>query len=104
MTMCAACGRRKANRGTRGLCRPCWDDPEIRMDAPTKFWRADDLLDTWDELRREGYDVRQAAERIGVTFGALDKALCRAKRRGDPRAKRPHSECAPKRYRVGGIA
>jgi hypothetical protein len=61
----------------------------VRIDYPTQRWGADDMLDTWDELRREGYTVRQAAERMGVTFAALDKALCRGKRRGDPRARRP---------------
>jgi hypothetical protein len=64
-------------------------DPDVRIDYELSFMRADDMLDTWDELRREGYTVRQAAERMGVTFAALDKALCRGKRRGDPRARRP---------------
>lgn len=48
----------------------------------------DDTLDDWDFLRRQGYSVRDAADRLGMSHAALDKALCRAKAAGDPRAVR----------------
>jgi hypothetical protein len=95
--VCPACEYRHAppNSGMRGLCNTCYRDPDIRIDYETRIWNADDLLDTWDELRREGHTLRQAAERIGVTFAALEKAIARAAKRGDHRARRP-GQPAPK--------
>lgn len=85
---CPACNYRTIQRGCRGLCLTCHQDPEIRIDYETQFWRADDLLDAWDELRREGYTLTAAAERLGIKRDTLDTAIRRAGKRGDPRAKR----------------
>lgn len=37
-------------------------------------------------LRGQGYNKRQAAERLGMTFAAFDRAYCRARAAGDARA------------------
>lgn len=73
----------------RSLCRPCWrvrslagtlDDVER-----TKFTR-DELMAEWDVLRGEGHTKRQAAERLGISYERFDRAYCRARAAGDPRA------------------
>lgn len=89
---CPSCKYRRGRSANRGLCCACHRDVDIRMDYETKFWSSEDMLDTWDELRREGYSVRQASERMGVTLAALDQALYRGLLRGDPRARRPNSK------------
>lgn len=48
----------------------------------------EDMLNDWAMLRDDRYDVETAAPRLGVSFTALDRALCRAKKRGDPRGSR----------------
>ncbi len=50
---------------------------------------ADDVLDDWDDLRRQGYSIRDAATRLGMTTAALDQVITRGARKGDPRAQRP---------------
>jgi hypothetical protein len=73
----------------RGLCRMCWwyRDQDGTLDdvERVKFTR-DELMTEWDILRGEGYSKRQAAERIGVTYECFDRAYCRARAAGDPRA------------------
>lgn len=72
--------------GAHGLCHSC-SHRLYRPPAPTFRsgpWTRDALLDEWDFLRRQGFTLRQATGRIGITYAALDRALHRAK--GDPRA------------------
>jgi hypothetical protein len=38
----------------------------------------DEVMAEWALLRSEGYGKRQAAERLGMTFAAFDRALQRA--------------------------
>jgi hypothetical protein len=71
--MCGACYRR------------AWLDGTL-IDHPTAVRPADLLLEDYVQLRREGYTVRQIADRLGMTFAAVDRALHRARRRGDTRA------------------
>lgn len=87
--VCIHCHWRRPTAG-RGLCRACYADPTITINYPDRRGiPSADLLDDWDMLRRDGYTLRQAAERLGITYAALDQALVRAKRRRDPRAVRP---------------
>lgn len=72
--LCDGCRQRRAKNGT-----PM---------PPLTTWPADDLLTEWDLLRRQGHTMRQACDRLGVTYDALDQAIARAKRRGDTRAVR----------------
>jgi hypothetical protein len=83
---CTHCRWRHTGHGLRGLCAACWQNPTIRANYPRSTFAADELLDEWTLLRSEGHTLRQAAERLGITYAALDKALQRAKHRGDPRA------------------
>lgn len=41
-----------------------------------------DVLEDYEILAREGYTIRNAAERLGMTHKALDQALTRARRQG----------------------
>lgn len=50
---------------------------------------ADEVLDEWEMIREGGCsDVRIGAQRMGMSFSALDKALYRARQRGDRRGGR----------------
>ena len=85
---CARCHRRRPHKA-RGLCNACantaFQNGSLH-DYPRTTWSRDDLLDEWDMLRTEGYAVRQAADRLGISLSAFRKALERARRDGDPRA------------------
>lgn len=50
---------------------------------------AEDMLEEWSHLRASGTTVREAALRMGVSSSALDKALYRARLRGDERGNTP---------------
>ena len=59
------------------LCRSCWRAlaqpvPTVRVRRPIAH-----TVEDWEELRREGYTRAQAAERLGMTRAAFDKALAR---------------------------
>ena len=75
----------------RGLCEACHQRHRKRgtlSDFERRTRPADEVLEDWDFLRRQGYSIRDAAERMGMTHAALDRALCRAANRGDERARR----------------
>lgn len=69
----------------------CWDHLQA-TGGLTDYERInrsrDDLLDDYVVLRREGYDWRRCAERLGMTYLAFERAMCRARKAGDPRARR----------------
>jgi hypothetical protein len=71
----------------RGWLAPLWwdddriDDPTYEPRATTKanaHYRRDDLLAEWDHLRRGGVSMHAAAQQLGVTVNAIEKALERA--------------------------
>lgn len=73
----------------RGLCRGCWRDRAAAdtLDEVERTKRTrDDLMADWEILRGRGLTKRQAADRLGMTFSAFDRALQRARAAGDPRA------------------
>jgi hypothetical protein len=74
----------------RGLCDPCYHRAQYHgtlIDFERRTVARDELLDDWALLRSEGYTAVQAAPRLGMTPAALLKALDRARRDGDPRAR-----------------
>ena len=51
----------------------------------------EEVVEEWDLLRSQGVmTVAQAASRMGMTAEALDRALYRARKRGDTRANLVH--------------
>lgn len=99
MSTCLDCGRTTVNRylelpaavtaSGRGLCRRCYSRHERRgtlVDFPRTTRSRDELLDDWVLLREQGLDRRAAAARMGMTYSAFDRALVRARSKGDPRA------------------
>jgi hypothetical protein len=81
---------RYAEHGARGLCHACY----LRVrnagrldDYPRATWTRDELLDEWKFLRSTGVGVVEAAPRLGMTVDALTRALARARKDGDPRAR-----------------
>ena len=82
MSACVECKR--TPRLARGLCVKCYHHHRFAgtlIDFERQLRPADELLAEWDELRRDGYTRRNAAERIGVTIFALSKAIQRANRK-----------------------
>jgi hypothetical protein len=80
---------RHATHEGRGLCTPCYERANYRgrlADHPRRTWSRDDVMTEWDLLRRDGHTRAQAAERLGMTWAALDRAIWRARAAGDPRA------------------
>lgn len=72
------------SHASRGLCHPCYHRlaPDERLDYPRLNRSREDLVEDWELLRSEGYTKRQAAERLGMTFAAFDRAWHRARRAG----------------------
>lgn len=87
---CARCTNTRAIKG-RGLCEPCyvhnWKSGTLADFERTSRTR-DELLDDWEILRRQGFSMAHAADRLGITRKGLERAIDRARRDGDPRAKR----------------
>ncbi|WP_028930658.1 hypothetical protein [Pseudonocardia asaccharolytica] len=73
----------------RGLCLTCHrrltGTDELYDYGRTTYTR-DEVLDEWDQLRRDGVPRCEAARRIGISLDALDAHIYRARRDGDPRA------------------
>lgn len=76
----------------RGLCSPCYCK-ERRANRihlyPRSIRTADEVLDAWGLLLRRvrgAWTLAELAKEIGMKPDALDQALTRARRRGDPRA------------------
>jgi hypothetical protein len=88
---CAHCGRPgwKAARGLISTChKALWAAGQLG-DWPRVTFDADSLLDEWFELASnppEGVGKADIARRIGIKVATLDRALDRARLRGDPRA------------------
>lgn len=90
-TKCRECsatdpGPRKS--WARGLCARCYSRHQKRgtLDQFERLIRPRDyVLEDWLFLNEQGYNRAQAAERMGMTRGALDRAIARARRDGDPR-------------------
>jgi hypothetical protein len=81
---------RYAEHVARGLCRACYEQANragTLEDYPRGTWARDELLDEWDRLRAVGVSVVDAAPRLGMTVAALARALERARKAGDPRAR-----------------
>jgi hypothetical protein len=78
--------RRHAGRGLCDTCRSQARTTGELIDFERFTRSRDELLDDWAVLRAEGYTLRQAAERLGMTQAAFERAYHRARRDGDPRA------------------
>lgn len=72
----------------RGLCHPCWTTAEARGELdeyPRSTWSREDLLEEWEFLQPElpadvshTRRIKLAANRLGMSHGALEKALLRS--------------------------
>lgn len=78
--------RALANRGLCSRCRRDLNGTDELYDYPARCRSRDEVLDEWDRLRLDGVGRAQAAQRMGMTFGALDRAIHRGRNVGDPRA------------------
>lgn len=76
-------------RGANGLCERCYKAGRRAKDpvqTRSPYRRREEMLEEWEFLRSDGVtDLSVAASRMGVTRTALEKALERARKAGDPR-------------------
>jgi hypothetical protein len=74
----------RLHRGRR-LCGRCWSG-RVRAGTLNQVeritWPRGALLDEYRMLSSQGHSVAQVAERLGVRYAALDRALCRAVKAG----------------------
>ena len=79
---CLDCGETGSIQG-RGLCaQKCYRHHQNRhtLDKfPRTTWKRAELLAEFDLCRVRGLTVREAAEKIGVTYSALARAIQRAR-------------------------
>lgn len=88
--LCAKHYARARRLGDPLAPRPAWTPRPVR--GP--HLDAEEVLEEWVVLRRSGESVASAAERMGLPFSTLDKALWRARRRGDARGALPQMQRA----------
>jgi hypothetical protein len=87
---CARC-RRWHPLPARGLCGACyrWVYGHGHLDRyPRRTRTRDELMTEWEPLSVD-HSIERAAPRLGVTEAALDRAITRARKAGDPRARLP---------------
>lgn len=89
-SLCQKHYSRARRHGSPVAPRPAWKPRPPR----TASLPAEEILEEWVTLRRSGESVASAAERLGVTYAALDKLLWRARQRGDARAALPQERRA----------
>lgn len=77
--------RQHATLNTRELCSACYARAQRAGELERIKRSADEVLDDWALMRDDGESVESAAQRMGMTRSALDKALYRARKRGDAR-------------------
>lgn len=90
MTPCCSCGgdRRGNARGGRELCRSCYDLARHRGilgSYPRATRPVGDVLEDYVFLRADGVTPRNMPARLGMTRAAFERALYRARKRGDAR-------------------
>jgi hypothetical protein len=70
--------------GARGVCKPCyyraWRQGELE-DLPSLIVPNEGLVQDLLILRNRGYTLQRAADTLGVTYKALEQALCRYRRK-----------------------
>lgn len=75
---CLGCGRNETD--ARHLCRACyqWHRTHGTLDQfPRLTRRSADTVEDYEFLACDGYTRRLAAERLGITKKALEKAIAR---------------------------
>lgn len=73
VTLCRNCGRTIKSRAGRGLCRQCWDDPEIREGfAPLSDFGGDTRGATRAAWAPIGLAILPAAQGYGVYASSFD--------------------------------
>lgn len=91
LTPCTSPQPDAAIHGGRGLCNSCHARERYHgrlADHPRSTRSRDELLEEWELLRGQGHTRVQAAERLGMSPSAFERALQRARAAGDPRAAR----------------
>lgn len=87
---CVRCkAEREPNRGNRGMCSPCTNYVRRRGELdkyPLTVRTRDEVLDAWEIYTRQNYTKAEIAKKLGMTYKALDQAITRARRDGEPRA------------------
>lgn len=81
---CLRCETTEGNRRIRGLCGRCYNlvrGTDEMFDYPRETVPSDMVWDEWCLLRSQGFTKREVAQKLGMTYAALDRALCRIRTR-----------------------
>lgn len=76
------CGRELDRHAARRLCGSCYGKRHWRgthLDVERATHRQLDVLDTWQILRARGCVRREAADQLGMTLPAFERACTRAR-------------------------
>lgn len=84
--LCRACDQRLVRAELRALGIP---RPDRQRGGKQVREIVESYLDEYDHLRDSVSSIREASERLGITFARLDKMLYRARKRNDPRGRPP---------------
>jgi len=82
---CIECQQHIVGKSARGLCKRCWDYAKRHgtlIDYPLNTTPRAHFLADFELLVEEGYTLRQIAERLGMTYEAVDQAQYRARLAG----------------------
>jgi hypothetical protein len=85
--LCQKHHHRMVRNGTTDRQRP--HRPGPRLTSVREHRSREEVLEDYALIRDDVNSIAQAAERMGMTFSALDMALYRARKLGDPRALPP---------------
>ena len=84
LVTCARCARTRKHHG-RGLCGTCrqWlarHDLLAAYPLTNTRRKRTDTYEDWLELQAQGYTRQHAADRLGITLGALKQVITRTQR------------------------
>lgn len=70
----------ESHGGCAGIAAEAWAEREVETGTRNHRWRALDLLEEFEFLRDQGYTTKQqVADRLGIKYKTLDRALTRAR-------------------------
>jgi hypothetical protein len=84
-------GRGRAKASARGICGLCYfhiQGTDELLDYERVTRSRDDLLDDYELLRSDGLTWREIAARLHMPYATFERAMLRARKEGDPRARR----------------
>lgn len=77
---CLKCGREGGFKRIRGICNSCYSllvGTDALLDYPRSTMPIDLVWEEWSLLKAQGLTNQEVADKLGMTYAALDRSLCR---------------------------